>query len=412
MMLRTGVTWGIAAAIAVVLSAGVDAQEPKLETGRPGGFAAATKGAEGARGITVTTPTAALAPTRIDVDAWAARIHAGWVGKLAAGSGALPTELWSKEAIRKKYGVLSTPPQTPTSRGPLDDTTLAFLGWQAARKHGRKFTSTDIARMWVDHLTDADVRGGGFGKEFYSAIAALRAGKRPPLRPGSPRAEWIAAQMRAEIWGMLAPGDPARAAEYASRDAEIFNVGNGVHAARFVAALASILMVDPDIPRAVKAARGHVPANSLLARLIDEVVRWHTQNPKDWEQTWQKFVDTRRDRTLDRRFDAWGPGWLVETGGWPEAAVLDEYLGRKTVLRTHPFSDSEPACITTELTVPADGGTLKLTVTTNHRPAHVDWFLRVCIGAFAKEMPIRWVNGRQQWQDVTIDLKPWAGKRV
>jgi len=364
------------------------------------------------------TPTPAVAPAVPNVpadprlDAWTAKIHAGWVGKVAAGSGALPTEMWSKDAIRKKYGVLNAPPQRPTSRGPLDDTTLAFLGWWTARKHGRAFTSADIARTWVDHLTDADLRGGGYGREFYETLTALRRGDRPPIRSGSPRAEWIAAQMRAEIWGMLAPGDPARAADYAARDAEIFNTGNGVYAARFVAALASVLMVDRDVPGAVAAARRQVPDKSRLAGLIDDVVRWHTEDPKDWERTWQRFVDTHRDRTLERRFDAWGPGWLVETGGWPDAAVLDDYLGRRTVLRTHPFSDTEPARITTELTVPPDGGTLKLNVTCNDRPAHVDWLLRVRIAEFTRDMPVRWVDGKQQWQEFTVDLKPWAGRHV
>ena len=38
----------------------------------------------------------------------------------------------------------------------------------------------------------------------------------------------------------------------------VFTVGNGVYAAQFVAALASQLMVDPDIPRAIEIARGQV----------------------------------------------------------------------------------------------------------------------------------------------------------
>ena len=153
--------------------------------------------------------------------------------------------MWPKERVQEKFGVLDAPPQTPTSRGPLDDTTLSLLGWHAVQEHGAGFTSADIAREWVDHLTDADLKGGGFGKEFLSVLGRLRSGARPPVPADPVRAEWITAQMRAEIWGMLAPGDPARAADYASRDASVFTIGNGVYAARFVAALASQLMVDP-----------------------------------------------------------------------------------------------------------------------------------------------------------------------
>jgi ADP-ribosylglycohydrolase len=343
---------------------------------------------------------------------WTEKIHAGWVGKVAAGSGALPTEMWSKEAIRLKYGELSAPPQTPTSRGPLDDTTLAFLGWRGAQEHGPAFTSEDIAREWVDHLTDADLKGGGFGKEFLSTLTRLRQGEKPPIRTGSPRAEWIAAQMRAEIWGMLAPGDPGRAAEYAVRDASIFNTGNGLYAAQFTAVLASQLMVDPDIGGAIGVARTYIPGDSALAKAIDNTLAWHEQVPADWEQVHKRFVETYRDRSLEERFAQWSPVWLVETGGWPEADVLAEYQGAKDVLRTHPFSDTEPARLTTEVSVPAAGGTLKVCVNCNDYPPTVDWLLRVRLGETVAEQPIRQTDGRPQWQDFAFDLAPWAGQTL
>jgi len=348
----------------------------------------------------------------LDLGQWTDKIHAGWVGKVSAGSGALATEMWPKERIQQTFGVLNAPPKTPTSRGPLDDTTLAFLGWHAAREHGPSFTMSHIAQEWVNHLTDADLQGGGFGKEFLDALTQLRTGRQPPINSGSPRAEWIAAQMRAEIWGMLAPGDPARAADYAARDANIFNTGNGIYAAQFVAVLASQLMTDPNLPKAITTARRYVPADAVLARLIDDVIRWHQEEPNDWEKMWQRFVDLYRDRSLEARFAAWSPDWLVETSGWPEAEVLATYRGRNNVLRSHPFSDNEPACLTTEVTVPPGGGSLKLEVTCNDYPANVDWLLRVRIADKVQEYPIRWVNGEPTWQDFTFDLKPWAGQRV
>ncbi len=323
---------------------------------------------------------AGTAPPVLDIEQWTAKIHAGWVGKVAAGSGALATEMWPKERIRQTFGVLNAPPKPPTSRGPLDDTTLAFLGWHAAHERGTGFTTSHIAQEWVDHLTDADLQGGGFGKEFLDALARLRHGEHPPIVSGSARAEWIAAQMRAEIWGTLAPGDPARAADYAARDASVFNIGNGIYAAQFVAAIASQLMTDPNLAKAIATAKPFVPADAVLTRLIDDVILWHQQEPNDWEKTWQSFVDAYRDRSLETQFAAWSPDWLVETGGWPEAEVLTAYRGRNNVLRSHPFSDNEPACLTTELIVPSGGASLRLEVTCNDTPANVDWLLRVRIG--------------------------------
>lgn len=358
-------------------------------------------------------PARAAGQNTPGMDTLAAKIHGGWAGKVAAGSGALPTENLHRDKIRQKYGVLNAPPQKPTSRGPLDDTTLSILGWQAVRDHGAGFTTADIAREWVDHLADADLKGGGYGREFLGALALLRQGRRPPIISDSPRAEWIAAQMRAEIWGMLAPGDPARAADYATRDAEVINKGNAVHAARFIAALASRLMVDPDIPGAIAIAQRQIPADCRLAGLIRDVIQWHASHPDDWESAWLKFTETDHDRSLEKRFAQWSPAWLVETDGWPEAELLDEYLGRKSVLRSHPFSDAQPARLTSEVAVPPAGGSLRLWVTCNDSPPNVDWLLRLKVDDnVCREIPIHWVNGKPQWQEVALDLKPWAGRRV
>ncbi len=40
-----------------------------------------------------------VAHPALDPARWTVKIHAGWVGKVAAGSGALATEMWPKERI-------------------------------------------------------------------------------------------------------------------------------------------------------------------------------------------------------------------------------------------------------------------------------------------------------------------------
>lgn len=352
------------------------------------------------------------ASQEVPLDEWAERVRAGWIGKVAAGSGALPAEMQHRDSIRAKYGELSVPPQEPTSRGPLDDTTLSLLAWQAAREHGPAFTSADIAAEWVEHLPASELQGGGFGSEFLDVLKRLGQGEKPPVRSGTPRAEWIAAQMRAEIWGMLAPGDADRAADYAERDASVFNVGNGIYAAQFVAVLASRLMVDPDIPAAIATGRSHVPDDSDLAKVIDDVLAWREGNPGDWEATWDRFVDKYRDRGIEQDFARWNDEWLVETGGWPDAAVLPDYGGEQTVLRTHPFGEAEPARLTTLVAVPATGGRLKLRVNCNDRPADVDWLMRVKLGETVHEEPVHLIDGHPKWQDFQYDLSPWAGQTL
>ncbi len=49
----------------------------------------------------------AATPATVDQDAWTAKIRAGWTGNVAAGSGALMTEMWPKERVQEKSGVLN-----------------------------------------------------------------------------------------------------------------------------------------------------------------------------------------------------------------------------------------------------------------------------------------------------------------
>ena len=219
-------------------------------------------------------------------------IEGAWTGKISAGSGALATEGWSRSRIRKEYGELSGPPRTPDAFGPLDDTTLMFLSLITVEKKGSRFTSEDIARNWVKYITDT--KGGGFGSLFKEGLERLRQGIMPPNT--APRFDdWISAQMRAEIWGMLAPGQHKLAAEFAKRDAVILNAENGVYSAQYVAAMMSQIMVDGDIERVVQLALTVIPEDCAVARLVRDIANWHGECSNDWEEAWDLMVEEYSD---------------------------------------------------------------------------------------------------------------------
>jgi ADP-ribosylglycohydrolase len=223
-------------------------------------------------------------------------MEGAWTGKISAGSGALATEGWSRSRISKEYGELSGPPRTPDAFGPLDDTTLMFLSLITVEEKGSRFTSEDIARNWVKYITDT--RGGGFGSLFKEGLERLRQGIMPPNT--APRFDdWISAQMRAEIWGMLAPGQHELAAELAKRDAVILNAGNGVYSAQYVAAMMSQVMVDGDIERAIQLALSVIPEDCAVARLVSDIANWHSECSNDWGEAWDLMVEEYSDHVED-----------------------------------------------------------------------------------------------------------------
>ncbi len=117
---------------------------------------------------------------------------------------------------------------------PDDDLDHALLALMLIRRHGREFTTGDLARLWLDELPA--------GRTFTAERAAYRnllSGVEPPdtARRRNPFREWIGAQIRADVHGWTRPGDPAGAAGQAHRDAVLTHTGNGVYGAMFAAAV-------------------------------------------------------------------------------------------------------------------------------------------------------------------------------
>ncbi|MFJ9816295.1 ADP-ribosylglycohydrolase family protein [Streptomyces sp. NPDC101151] len=152
-----------------------------------------------------------------------------------------------------------------------DDLNYPLLNLLLLKRHGRAFTTSDVARLWLDELPP--------GRTFTAERIAFRnllTGIEPPhtARHRNPFREWIGALIRADVHGWTNPGDPAAAAEQAHRDALLTHTANGVYAAMFTAAaLAAAATGTHDIHACLRTGRTVVPPRSRLARAIDHAVR-------------------------------------------------------------------------------------------------------------------------------------------
>ncbi|MFF4013619.1 ADP-ribosylglycohydrolase family protein [Streptomyces sp. NPDC001843] len=152
-----------------------------------------------------------------------------------------------------------------------DDLNYPLLNLLLLQRHGRAFTTTDVAGLWLDELPP--------GRTFTAERLALRnllSGVEPPhtARHRNPFREWIGALIRADVHGWTNPGDPAAAAEQAHRDATLTHTANGVYAAMFTAAaIATAATGTHDVHACLRTARTVVPARSRLAEAIDHAVR-------------------------------------------------------------------------------------------------------------------------------------------
>lgn len=151
-----------------------------------------------------------------------------------------------------------------------DDLNYPLLNLLLLRRYGRDFTTTDVARLWLDELPA--------GRTFTAERIAYRnllTGIEPPhtAHHRNPFREWIGALIRADVHGWTNPGDPAAAAEAAHRDATLTHTANGVYAAMFTAAtIAEAATGHADIHACLRTGLTVVPPASRLAGAIHHAV--------------------------------------------------------------------------------------------------------------------------------------------
>lgn len=170
-----------------------------------------------------------------------------------------------------------------------DDTMLMMLGLIVLRERGLDFAPRDLAEVWVKHVGGACTAEGvglqNFKENVWPPESAIHR---------NPYNQWIGAQMRADIWGMIAPGAPEVAADFAKRDACITHVLNGVYGAQYMAAMISLAMTEKDMRSVVLKALKTIPEHSDYGRAIADVVACYDAGG-DWQSAW---------RTIDDRY-----GW-------------------------------------------------------------------------------------------------------
>jgi ADP-ribosylglycohydrolase len=105
----------------------------------------------------------------------------------------------------------------------------------------------------------------------------------------NPYGQWIGAQMRTDIWGLISHGMPDAAAEFAKRDACITHFDNGIYGAQYIAAMISLAITNNDRRYIVQQALKVIPEHCEYAKAVRDVIEYY-DHEKDWRKAW-KMVD-------------------------------------------------------------------------------------------------------------------------
>ncbi len=213
----------------------------------------------------------------------------------------LSTDVTDERAEATKYPLKGRCYADTVEAMPVDDdTNYVVLAQLLVDRYGREFSSDDVMRVWIEYQ----------GKNAYCtaervAYVNFVKGFRPPFsaRYKNPYREWIGAQIRGDYFGYINPGNPAKAAEMAWRDASISHVKNGIYGEMFASAMIAEAAVETDIEKILTAGLNEIPKTSRLYEAITEIItdykkgmsreaafasihaRWNEHNAHDWCHT-------------------------------------------------------------------------------------------------------------------------------
>jgi len=203
------------------------------------------------------------------------RIRGGWIGKRLGCAVGAPLDGERRAVEVAEAGELLRGARF----GEWEGEELQRVWLEELRSGGPGLGADDLARAWLERVRLTR-------QEYGYARANLRRDLLPPVSGvhDNPFRESLGALARAELWGMLAPGDPAAAAEYAWQEAMLDHAGSGVAAAVVLAGLVSAAFADTSPERLVETALRLVARESRVAQVMRDVARWHGELA-NWRRT-------------------------------------------------------------------------------------------------------------------------------
>ncbi len=168
-----------------------------------------------------------------------------------------------------------------------DDINYTIAGFDIVRKYGPSFRPVDVAEYWCANLPlfmMCTAERVAYRNFTLSVLPPDSATFRNPYR------EWIGAQIRADAFGYLNPGQPLRAAEWAWRDASISHIKNGIYGEMWVAAMLAIAYVESSFETIIDTALSYVPSSSRFTADIRAVLEGY-RTGRSYEEMVQMVHD-------------------------------------------------------------------------------------------------------------------------
>ncbi len=211
------------------------------------------------------------------------KILGGWLGQIAGASMGTKLEGYFGEVLEETYGEqLGYYLQEPDTYN--DDITYELAVLKTIEETGR-LDAIELAKKWIELIPF------GWSAE-YVALENLKSGIFPPMSGwfNNPFQEWIGAQMRCMVHGLLNPARPFDACYSAYLDSIISHSGNGVYGGIHCAALTSLSFVYNDTRKLLIESMKFIPKGTELEYIASKVLSWCAVST-DWREVREKVQE-------------------------------------------------------------------------------------------------------------------------
>lgn len=227
------------------------------------------------------------------------KVYAGWLGKIIGVRHGAPIEGWEYDQIKRVYGEIDSYLVDYKDFAADDDSNgpMFFLRALEDYTHTPDITAEQIGLTWLNYAPyeHGFYWWGGYGKSTeHTAYLNLRNGIMAPRsgsieQNGAAVAEQIGGQIFIDTWGLVVPGDPKLAAQYAEKAASVSHGGNGIYGGMFIAACISAAFVEQDIEKIIETGLSTIPQDCEYVRMARDVIDFYRKNPDNWRDCF-KFI--------------------------------------------------------------------------------------------------------------------------
>ena len=219
--------------------------------------------------------------SQIPVETVVDKIRGGLMGQIFGNLNGIPHEM---KYIDEPGNVKNYIPSLPDGAWTDDDTDFEWVYVVEMQKSRNVFLSKDdIATFWQERIN----RGIWCANRYARYLMDI--GLKPPYTGYVSLNPWsyfnVAGQFLSETFGLIAPAMPQTAAKIGLNYTTVSIDGEPAQGTQLFTAMISMAFVESDIHRILDAGVAALDPSSRLLQVLNDVKRWHSQNPENWKET-------------------------------------------------------------------------------------------------------------------------------